>query len=128
MTCVKEFFIPYNCPSSKNGKTWTGRFLVWSKTSQKYRKDTKQYWDLYRDEFLAEATKHVLPLRLSFHYIRGTKHKFDYVNPLQTTLDLMVENGWIPDDNADVVLPVFERYSYSKQNPGVIIKILNNEV
>jgi hypothetical protein len=124
----KEFFIPYNCPSSKNSKIFTGTFLIWSKTAQEYRRKTLEYWLLSKIEFRKEVIKAVSlngwPIKVSFKYIRGSKHKFDYCNPLQTTLDLMVENGWISDDNADIILPSFEPYEYSKDNPGTIIKIL----
>jgi Holliday junction resolvase RusA-like endonuclease len=118
-----EIFIPGNVPSSKNNKVWTGRFLVWSKSAQKYKKETKKYWEDYRDQFLIDFSDRTLPCAVSFKFIRGSRHQFDYVNPLQTILDLMVENGWLTDDNADVILPVFEQYEYSKDNPGVIIKL-----
>lgn len=117
-----EIFIAGNVPSSKNSKVWTGRFLVWSKTAQRYKKDTKKQWEDGKDVFIGEI--HEYPIRVSFEFIRGSKHKFDYVNPLQTILDLMVENGWLEDDNADVILPVFIQYSYDKTNPGVKINIL----
>ena len=52
----KLYFIPYNTPSSKNNKQWTGKFLVWSKLAQKYRKDTKQYW-IEHERLLTNPTK-----------------------------------------------------------------------
>jgi hypothetical protein len=36
----------------------------------------------------------------------------------------MVEHGWILDDNADVILPIFLPYEYNKDTPGVYITIL----
>ena len=125
---MKEFFIPGNVPSSKNSKVWTGKFMVWSKAAQKYRRNTKKDWLIHKIEFRKEVIKAVsgnkYPLKVSFKFIRGSKHKFDYVNPAQTILDIMVDSGWISDDNADMILPVFEPYEYNKENPGVIIKIL----
>ena len=125
---MTEIFIPHNVPSSKNSKIWTGKHLIWSKTATKYVKDTDKYWREFALIFIAESLKHsytlVTPLRVSFKFVRGSKHKFDYVNPLQTVLDLMVRYNWIPDDNADIILPVFEPYEYSKERPGIIIKIL----
>ncbi len=38
-------------------------------------------------------------------------------------MDLMVLHGWLEDDNADEIIPVFEPYSYSKEKPGVLIGI-----
>lgn len=125
---MTEFFIPGNVPSSKNSKIFTGRHLIWSKSAQKYKKESKKYWDKYHIEFRKEVVKAVSsnswPIKVVFKFIRGSKHKFDYVNPLQTILDLMVEYGWISDDNADIIIPVFEDYKYDKENPGVYIKVL----
>jgi len=122
-----EIFIPVNVPSSKNGKTWTGKRLVWSKSAQKYVKATKTFWEFHQEHFIRKSAGKALPLKVSFKFIRGTRHKFDYVNPLQTVLDLMVTYGWIPDDNADEILPVFEPYEYNKDNPGVVIKVLSDD-
>lgn len=119
-----EIFIKGNVPSSKNSKVWTGRFMVWSKTAQKYKKDTAPTWLELKKSFISALKGKRKPFTVSFTFVRGNKHKFDYVNPLQTVLDLMVEYEWIEDDNADVILPVFEKYKYDKENPGVIIKIL----
>jgi hypothetical protein len=119
-----EIFISGNTPSSKNNKVWTGKFLVWSKSAQKYKKETKKQWEEFRDGFVIDFTSRKLPVAVSFKFIRGTKHKFDYVNPLQTVLDLMVEYEWIEDDNSDVILPSFEQYEYNKEKPGVWIKVL----
>jgi len=122
---VKTYFIPGNVPSSKNSKIWTGRFLVWSKTAQKYVKNTKKYWEDYREDFKCCFDACNLPVKVKFKFIRGTRHKFDYVNPLQTVMDLMTTHGWIPDDNCDIILPVFEEYEYDKENPGVLITIID---
>lgn len=126
---MNEIFIPGNVPSSKNSKIWTGRHLIWSKTATKYIKDTEKYWISNCNIFRFNASGAIdreaeYPIDVSFRFIRGSKHKFDYVNPLQTVLDLMVRYGWIPDDNADIIVPVFEQYEYNKENPGVYIRIL----
>ena len=119
-----EIFIKGNVPSSKNGKQWTGKHLIWSKTANKYVKNTEADWKRYADAFKENKGEKQYPLIVNFKFIRGSHHKFDYINPLQTVLDLMVRYLWIPDDNADIILPVFEPYEYSKESPGVIIKIL----
>lgn len=124
----KEFFIPGNVPSSKNNKVWTGKFLVVSARTTKWRKATKSYWQALKEDFLKELSKHVKhPYNIEFTFIRDSRRRFDYVNPLQTVLDEMVEHGWLEDDNANIVKPFFGTYSYDKSNPGVIIKILNND-
>jgi hypothetical protein len=123
-------FIPGNVPSSKNSKQWTGKFLVWSKTAQQYVKDTAIYWKQYKLRFENEILinyNNKFPIRVSFEYHRKSRHKFDYINPTQTLLDLMVKYNWIEDDNADVIIPVFKPYVYNKENPGVYIKIMNKD-
>ena len=64
------------------------------------------------------------PFYIEFTFVRGTKHKFDYINPCQTIQDLMVKYKWIPDDNADEIIPVFKPYQYDKEKPGVFINVL----
>lgn len=121
----ESIFISGNVPSSKNGKIWTGKRFIWSKACQKYTKNTREEWLKYRKKFIELSKGKEFPLVVEFQFIRGSKHKFDYPNPLQTVLDLMVKYSWISDDNADVIFPVFKTYSYDKGNPGVYIKILN---
>ena len=121
-----KWFIPYNVPSSKNGRRWTGKYFISSKTVMNYRKNSKPYFDEYAKEFKKEFDKYETPVKVGFTFVRGTKHKFDYINPAQTIQDDMVKAGWIEDDNADYIIPVFENYSYDKNNPGVYIEILKD--
>ena len=121
-----KWFIPGNVPSSKNGRRWTGKYFVSSKATTKYRKDTAIYFEKFRKGFRKQLAKLDLPVRISFKFIRGSKHKFDYINPAQTTQDDMVKHHWIDDDNCENIIPVFEPYEYDKENPGVEIKLLKN--
>lgn len=121
-----KWFIPGNVPSSKNGKRWTGKYLISSKTVMKYRKDTKSFYLKHATKFKDELKKHELPVRIAFTFIRGSKHKFDYINPCQTVQDDMVTYGWIEDDNMINIIPVFKPYKYNKENPGVFIEILKD--
>lgn len=121
-----KFFIPGNVPSSKNGRRWTGKYFIASKTVVNYRKNAKAYYLKYAAAFKAELAKHKLPVKIVLTFIRGTKHKFDYINPAQTVQDDMVTHGWINDDNVDNIKPVFNDYQYDKDNPGVIIEIKAN--
>mgnify|MGYP003150045576 FL=1 len=121
-----KWFIPGNVPSSKNGRRWTGKYFISSKTVMKYRKDTKDIYLKYAPQFQKELKKHKLPVKIAFTFIRGTKHKFDYINPAQTVQDDMVTHDWIEDDNMVNIIPVFNPYKYNKENPGVIIEILKD--
>jgi hypothetical protein len=121
-----KWFIPGNVPSSKNGRRWTGKFFISSKTVMKYRKDTTNIYKKFAASFKKELVKHDLPVTVSFKFYRGTRHKFDYINPAQTVQDDMVKHGWIEDDNMTFILPHFEEYVYNKTKPGVEIKIIKN--
>lgn len=125
-TSIVSIFIPSNTPSSKNGRTWTGSHLIASKSTQKWRKFTKPFWKKYKQIFLSAIKGLPKPYNIEFTFIRKTKHKFDYVNPLQTVLDEMVKEGWLEDDNADEIKPSFGNYKYNKDAPGVVITILKN--
>jgi len=121
-----KWFIPGNVPSSKNGRRWTGKYFVSSKATTKYRKDTAIYFEKFRKGFRKQLAKLELPVKVSFKFIRGSRHKFDYINPAQTTQDDMVKHHWIDDDNCENIIPVFEPYEYDKDNPGVEIKLIKN--
>jgi hypothetical protein len=58
--------------------------------------------------------------------VRKSKHKFDYINPAQTIQDQMVKFGWITDDNAEEIIPIFLEFSYNKDNPVVYINVLKS--
>jgi Holliday junction resolvase RusA-like endonuclease len=122
-----QWFIPGNVPSSKNGRRWTGKHFIASKSVMNYRKKTKEYYKKYAQEFRDATLNLNSPIHVEFTFIRGSKHKFDFINPAQTVQDDMVKHEWIEDDNADLLLPVFTNFKYDKDNPGVIIRILYGE-
>lgn len=78
---------------------------------------------MYGKEFREITENLPKPLKISFTFIRGTKHKFDYINPLQTVQDIMVKYNWIEDDNADIIIPEFKPYIYDKKKSGVLIEL-----
>jgi len=67
------------------------------------------------------------PYRVTFQFIRDSKRRFDYHNAIQIIMDMMVQYGWIEDDNADEILPVFLPYKYMKGNGGVYIGIYTTQ-
>tara|TARA_B110000196_G_C21105524_1_gene644975 strand:- start:286 stop:711 length:426 start_codon:yes stop_codon:yes gene_type:complete len=118
-----EWFIPGNVPSSKNGRRWTGKYFIASKATVNYRKATKSIFRELKESFIEEFDKYDLPVTVTFKFHRGSRHKFDQINPAQTIQDDMVLHNWIDDDNADTITPAFESYVYNKNEPGVTIKI-----
>lgn len=63
------------------------------------------------------------PYRVTFDILRGTKRKFDYVNIVQHLCDLMVKAKYLPDDDADHLIPVFQPYEIDRQNPRTLITV-----
>lgn len=116
-------YIPGNVPSSKNSKQWTGRRLIESKPTRRYRQQTGMIYKLKAEEFRQMVEGLKPPYQVEFRFIRDSKRRFDYHNAIQIVADMMVEYGWIEDDNADYFLPVFLPYEYKKNDGGVYIGI-----
>jgi hypothetical protein len=142
----KLIFVPNNIPSSKNSKIATSRGVFMSKTTKKFlaalgiqrfspsKKEVKGYAkkpNLFKElepQFKEQLIDKEPPYVIGFHFVRGTKHKFDFHNMVQIIADLMVAHDFIPDDDMDYFIPKPFKvkgnwYSYNKENPGVYIKI-----
>jgi len=136
-----SWFIKGNVPSKKNARqnfVKNGRQIsIPSKLHAAYVKSTAMQYEVFGREFRAavEHYKVIYPLYVEFHFVRGSKHSFDYCNAIQTAEDIMkdqvsrttgaiTKKGWIPDDSADYLIPVIKPYDYDKNNPGVHIKLL----
>lgn len=125
-------FIKGNFPSFKNSKQFTGKYFIMSKTVQRYLKEWEWQWK--SDEvsimiFQSEISLVDNPIKIGMHFVRGTKHKYDWVNMVQGVQDLMVKHSWIEDDNTNIMLPfpleVNKTFSsYDKEKPGVYIHVL----
>lgn len=122
---IDKIFIPTNVPSSKNSRRWTGKYFIGSKQTMRYYKETKGYWLQYKNDFksMVKDLDTKKPYKIVFKFVRKSRHKFDYLNPAQTVQDQMVKYGWITDDNANEMIPVFEEYEYNKDKPGVYIYV-----
>jgi hypothetical protein len=135
-------FIPHNVPSLKNSKP-NGKFH--SKTVTSYlRAYGIQRFSSSRKEVVGYKTRpmtfpeqelkqmfqgYACPITVGIHFVRNSKHKFDFINACQIIFDLFTAFDIIPDDNIDVVIPQVlwidgKHYSYDKLNPGVYISIL----
>lgn len=139
-------FIEGNVPSSKNSKI-NGKFF--SKTVQKYlrsfgiksfssrKKDVETYKTIpmtfpvekLKKEFKGKGKQHVV----LFHFVRDSKHKFDFGNVTQIILDLLTAFDIIEDDNMDYIIPMpwavgGKWYSYNKENPGLYLIVENADL
>jgi hypothetical protein len=138
-----SWFIKGNVPSKKNARqnfVKNGKQIsIPSKLHAAYVKSTAMQYEVFGREFRAavEHYKVIYPLYVEFHFVRGSKHSFDLCNACQTCEDIMkdqvsrttgaiTKKGWIPDDSADFLIPVFKPYDYDKSNPGVHIKLITS--
>ena len=64
------------------------------------------------------------PLKVGFYVWRKTKRRFDWCNIVQGIQDSMVKNGYIPDDNASYLTPVFLGWDVDSERPRVEICVL----
>ena len=139
----KEYFVAGNVPSLKNSKVKTSKGIFMSKTCKNYltslgisdysssRKEVKLRGGK-KNLFLEAFKDWVVPdkqIVLGFHFVRNSKHKFDFGNACQLPLDLLTAHKLIEDDNMDWIVPQAYKkdgkyYSYSKESPGVYIKII----
>lgn len=122
-------FIKGSVPSSKNGKRWTGNRLIHSKATMNYIKASKGQWIENKEKFQKMLEGKKKPYVIGYHFVRGTRHKYDWVNPVQTVQDLMVSYEWLEEDYVDIMFPkpfkIKGSYTgYDKDNPGVFIKVL----
>lgn len=99
----------------KNGRT----VIAKSDAAKENEKDLCYLLGLYLNQWKFETANKEYPLRVHFKIYRKTRRRFDYVNIIQNLLDCMVMSGWLPDDDADHILPVFEQYEVDKTNPRV---------
>ncbi len=63
------------------------------------------------------------PLRVCFRIYRRTKGRFDYTNIVQSLQDCMKRCGYLPDDDANHLIPQFEPYAVDPINPRVELTI-----
>lgn len=136
-----------NVPSLKNSKIKTSKGIFSSKTVKKYLyslgiqrysaknkivvtyKNRENEFEKLRKDFDEMIKNKNYPLKIGFHFIRNSKRSFDFNNANQIIADLLVAHNFIEDDSMDYFLPFPLKiegnyYSYNKEEPGVIIKIL----
>lgn len=140
-------WIEGHVPSLKNSKVKTSRGIFSSKSVKKYLADLGiQRYSSSRKEVVGYKTKPNIferdivpqilellkdkeaPYEIGFHFVRKSRHSFDFNNANQLIADIMVAHNCLEDDNMDYFIPyafkINDRfYSYNKENSGVWIKI-----
>jgi hypothetical protein len=97
--------------------------LAKSKNSKADESSFALQFNTQREEWERMIAGKKYPLSVCFRFRRATRRRFDYCNMAQGLLDAMVKATYIPDDDADHVIPVFVPYQLDKENPGCDILI-----
>ena len=128
--------IPANVPSLKNGKVIAhlrpkGKKpiprLVPSKRHREYKKGSFILWKAARHKFHKQVKGLNKPYYVAMFFVRDSRRLFDFTNACDTVQDLMVEAGWVDDDNVEQMIPYFAGYRVNKETQGVYIKALSKE-
>jgi len=119
-----------NVPSSKNSKILTGKRIIKSKLCQNYIKWATPLLQSQKEKWEKIKSKHPeRPLRIGFYYFRDSTRIFDANNVSQILCDLMVENGYVDDDNVYEMVPVYltHKIVYDKKESGVWFTIISDD-
>lgn len=144
---MQWIFIPGNVPSLKNGKEIvqipmkgakpcpvckkrkSSPRLVSSKRHKAYAKSTGYLYKAQANAFKALAAKATPSecgrIYVALHFVRDSRRAWDFTNATDTVQDLMVEHGWVDDDNINVMVPVFAGCEVDKSKPGVYIGVFD---
>ena len=134
-------YVPYEVITSKNAqghypkcdragnaiKSPSGKYQIIVYNTEQYKRylmQTKSYYELYAAIFRGMLKGKEPPYRIEFLFVRAGNKLFDYANMVQGPQDLMVKHGWLKDDKAALMIPVFSAYVIDKRNPGLIIRVL----
>lgn len=98
-------------------------FVAKSKSSKDDEHSFAYQLNLQAAEWEQMVADQFYPYTICFKFIRATKRRFDYINMAQGILDAMVKSGYIEDDDADHVLPMFVPYEVDKNNAGCEITV-----
>lgn len=101
-------FTGVNVPSSKNGKTWTGKILIKSKLCQRYIRWAEPLFKANKPLWDAQMSKvEQLPIKVEFYFYRDSKRHWDFINILQIIADIMQAEGYLENDDTTHFVPYY---------------------
>ena len=98
----------------KNGKP----FIAKSFAAMGNQKELEQLLMIERSKWVMPEE---WPVNLHLKIYRKSHRIFDYHNIFQGLLDAMTKVGYIPDDSARYIIPVYHQYEKDKDDPRVDI-------
>lgn len=125
-----QITLPIELHSSKNGqqiiynKRLERMMVIKKESARKQDGELKILLMTNKRTWEKMVTDKPFPLKVGFYVYRKTKRRFDWVNIVQGLQDAMVKNGWLPDDSAIYLTPVFLGWDVDGQNPRVELTVL----
>lgn len=125
-----QITLPIELHSSKNGqqivynKRLERMLVVKKKSAREQDNELKVLLMANKRTWQKMCEDKEFPLKVGFYVYRQTKRRFDWVNIVQGLQDAMVKNGWLPDDSAIYLTPVFLGWDVDSKNPRVEITVL----
>jgi len=114
-----SILLPGSTPSKKNGKRWTGKFLISSKAFIEYEALILPKLKKHAPEFIKTAK----PLQvLSMYFEKPAWTRCDYSNMIDSIQDILVKAELLPDDNYKVIEPAVIGFC-KNANPKCLIAI-----
>lgn len=104
----------------KNGR----RLILPSKVYEKNKRELMWQLQANKKDFAKMFEGKEKPLRIKLKIFRKTKGRFDFINCVQGIFDCMVSLGILPDDDANNLIPVFEKHEVDKYHPRVEISVI----
>ncbi len=136
---MSKIIIPFELYSSKNSRQTfmrNGKIInIKSKQALSNEKElidwlvlNKHAWDYELTQFICQQEYEkkdysYYPLKIYIKIYRETNRKFDYLNIYQNLFDCMVKAEWLPDDDMNHLIPIFEGWEKDKENPRVELSL-----
>lgn len=104
-------------------------FITDNDATREYRKKMKAYFMDRKKYFHKMIEGRSMPYVVEMIFVMPHKARFDFHNIVQLPADMMVEYGWIPDDDIHTLLivpplPPRQPYVINKERPGMFIRVL----
>lgn len=122
---ARGIFIPGDVISSKNSKNIAYKngkpYIEHSEAAKRYKIATVAEYMKFSGAFQKMVADIPKPFYVALKFLRATNGKFDANNLTQMVADLMVECGWIEDDDDKTIRFIPMNTIYRSPTPGVII-------
>lgn len=97
-----------------------------NKRAMNYKNDTIKTYRSSKQYFEKRNENNKISI-VGVFFVRKDRRRFDMDNMLTMVCDQLTDSGLIPDDSADKFIAIPLGFIVRKEQPGIIIKVINNE-